>query len=273
MQYLAEELSHALRHNNSNDNLFQRVAGLKGETFREIESRKTLRVRLGERYYFVKTHFGVGWKEILKNLAQFKLPVLSAQNEWNAIRKLDSLGIDTMVPVGFARYGNNPAAIRSFIITRELENTESLEDLCVKWNAEFRQKFRLLKKVSEIVRRLHENGINHQDLYICHFLMDLATRDSDEPRLFLIDLHRAQIRNRVPERWRVKDVGAIFFSCFDIGINRRDIFRFMKVYSGKNLRDTLREDAGFWRSVLVRAKRLYLKIHVELPEWVLALDE
>lgn len=33
----------------------------------------------------------------------------------------------------------------------------------------------------------------------------------------------------------------------------------MKIYSGKTLRDTLREDAGFWRAVESAATKLYNK--------------
>lgn len=268
MHYLTEELKNKLEE----DDLFNAVANLQGEVYREIARRKTLRVHLDGRPYFAKVHFGVGWLEIIKNLTQFKSPVLSAQNEWSAIHKLLSLGIDTMTPVGFARYGYNPATIKSFIITRELENTESLEDYCSKWSADFKDKYRLVVKVSEIVRQMHENGINHQDLYICHFLLDLETRNLEEPRLFLIDLHRAQIRSRVPERWLIKDIGAIFFSSFDIGITRHDVFRFMRSYSGKSLGDTLLEDARFWRKVLAKAKKLYLKTQPDLPKWILKLD-
>lgn len=268
MQYMTNELREHL----GADQLFETVTNLDSEVFREMEDRKTCRVTVLNDHYFVKAHFGVGWKEIIKNLISLKLPILSARNEWEAIEKLKSIGIDTMSCVGYGSYGINPAHIKSFVMTKELSNTESLEDYFLKRKVSFRQRVSLLNKVTEIAACMHANGINHQDFYICHFLLDLECENESDPRLYVIDLHRAQIRTRMPGRWRVKDVSAIFFSCFDIGISRKDLFRFMMKYSGKTLRATLIEDRIFWNRVLGRAKKLYLKINDRLPDWVVELD-
>src|SRR5690606_40875569 len=51
------------------------------------------------------------------------------------------------------------------------------------------------------------SGVNHRDCYICHFLLhtDKAV-DPDDLRLSVIDLHRAQVRDATPRRWRDKDL-------------------------------------------------------------------
>ena len=72
-----------------------------------------------------------------------------------------------------------------------------------------------------------------------------------------MDLHRAQLRPAIPRRWRVKDIGALYFSAADIGLTRRDLLRFMRLYTGKPLRRTLTEDAAFWRAVTSRAGKFY----------------
>uniref|UniRef100_UPI003AF9562D lipopolysaccharide kinase InaA family protein n=1 Tax=Thiolapillus sp. TaxID=2017437 RepID=UPI003AF9562D len=172
------------------------------------------------------------------------------------------------------------------------------------------EKQRLIARVAAMTRRLHQNGINHRDLYICHFLLrqpwdgqaclrprdrfwDIPVPKIDSafdnlfvpqpswspsttqqlrklvaapylppndwtPRseayfvfplaqgtpgkqcglaatgvyqpslrspwlaaaeetlhLHLIDLHRVQLRRRVPRRWRVKDVGSLYFSAME----------------------------------------------------------
>ena len=81
---------------------------------------------------------------------------------------------------------------------------------------------------------MHANGINHRDFYICHFLLDVSAdvyRQSPQAlRLSLIDLHRVQLRKRTPSRWVVKDIGGLYFSSMRIGLTRRDLYRFMKVY-------------------------------------------
>ena len=113
------------------------VFGIRGEVYREPAGagRRTLRFELGGVGYFLKLHWGVGWREIFKNLFSLRLPVLGARNEWLAIKRLDQLGVETMQLAGFGEEGWNPARRRSFVITRELGDTVSLEDYCLDWAA------------------------------------------------------------------------------------------------------------------------------------------
>lgn len=268
MQYVSEDLREVL---NGND-LFHQVALLEGEVYRELEARRTVRFKAGDRAYFAKVHYGVGWLEILKNLVSLRLPVLGATNEWRALNRLDQLGIRTVKPVAFASQGWNPARRHSCIVTEALENTRSLEDLCDNAAIDVGLKRKLIRALAHVSRVMHENGINHRDFYICHFLIDMDTLEDAEPTIYLIDLHRAQIRSSTPERWLVKDLGGLFFSAFDAGINRRDVFRFIEHYSNKPLRQVLADERSFWRKVLRRANRLYLQDHHSLPAWVQGLD-
>jgi len=70
-------------------------------------------------------------------------------------------------------------------------------------------------------------------------------------------LHRMQLRKRTPYRWRVKDVAGLYFSSMDMGLSLRDLYRYMSLYMGKPLRETLIEDARFWRDVRKRGLRVY----------------
>ena len=104
---------------------------------------------------------------------------------------------------------------------------------------------------------LHDNGLNHRDLYICHFLLRLPWEgEPDDLHLHLIDLHRVQIRAATPRRWRVKDLAALYFSSLEIGLTERDLWRFVRHYSGTNLRDGYRGQVAMWRDVVARAQRL-----------------
>lgn len=257
------------------DHLFEQVWALEGTVYRSLESRKTVRFSLGGRAYYAKVHWGIGWREIFKNCLQLRWPVLSASNEWRAIEKLKDLDIDTMTAVAYGVAGWNPAKLHSFIVTEALDSTESLEDYCSEWSnhrPSFKQKLALVKKVSEISKKMHEHGVNHRDFYICHLLLanrSLSEHDGGiEPRIFVIDLHRAQLRKHTPTRWRVKDVGGLFFSTLGLGLTRTDLFRFMKIYSGKSLRSTLSEDRRFWRAVFHRGRKMYLKSDNALPDWM-----
>ncbi len=245
------------------DDPFAQAQRQQGKVFRDKEGRRTVRFAVGARRYFLKLHRGVGWGEVFKNLLQLRLPVVSARNEWRAIAKLHELGVPTMSAVGYGCRGFNPAKRLSFLITEELRDTLSLEDLCAEWARHppcFALKLALITQVAEIARTLHENGVNHRDFYLCHLLADISLRrenlNRENLRLYVVDLHRAQVRKETPTRWMVKDLGGVYFSALGIGLTSRDVLRFMRVYSRTNTRGVMKERA-LWSKVARRAKRIY----------------
>ncbi|MDX1490926.1 MAG: lipopolysaccharide core heptose(I) kinase RfaP [Pseudohongiellaceae bacterium] len=247
---------------------FAKVDALEGEVFRNVKNRRTLRFEQDGKGYFAKIHHGVGWGEILKNLVSFRLPILGAENEWHAIAKLQKLGVATMTAVGYGNKGLNPATRHSFILTEALDDTVSLEDYCGKWPSSppnFVEKIRLIRQVARTSKLLHENGVCHRDFYICHFLLHDAEAFSRgeilEPKLSLIDLHRALIHRKLHKRWIVKDVAGLYFSALHIGLSTRDFLRFAKLYSGKSLRQIQSEDGDFWTLVKKKAFALDAKIN------------
>lgn len=239
---------------------------IRGAVARKVKRRWILRFERDGQGFYIKCHDGTGWREILKNLLALRLPVIGARQEWAAIRFLQDHGIATMTPVALGIEGSNPSSQRSFIITADLGRTMSLEDLTMDWPntpPTRRLKQALLRELARISRVIHDNGFNHRDFYLCHFLLDQnpgAPDPDSAPRLFLIDLHRAQIRATTPYRWRVKDVGSLYFSAMRIGLTRRDLLRFMALYTGKPWRQTLSEDGRFWQAVRARADALYFKM-------------
>ncbi len=260
--YIADEL----RGRFSEEHLFDQVAALQGEMYRDMITRRTLRFTEKGNAYFAKVHFGVGWLEIFKNLVQGRLPVISAANEWRALRHLAGTGIDTLEPVLYCKSGWNPAAIHSCIITRSLDNTISLEDLMGEKSCNKILKRKLITRIAEIAKIMHTRGINHRDFYLCHFFLDRSGQPDQHGgrlKLSLIDLHRAQIRRRTPMRWRVKDIGELLFSALEAGLTKRDLLRFIRSYlpEGTSLRASLSRDRVFWNRVQRRAVRLYLQDH------------
>jgi len=245
---------------------FDDLMQLDGEMYRQVARRKTFKFSLQSKDYFAKIHNGVGWVEIIKNLLQARLPVLGASNEYQAIKALTSLGIKTMTLAAFGQRGNNLAERASFVITESLEPAISLEDLCANWATEkpsLALKRALILRVASITRQLHQHGINHRDLYICHFLLkenDLKTStDVSELPLYLIDLHRVQMRAKTPKRWLIKDLAALYFSSMEIGFSQRDFYRFIRTYSDVDLRAALSRDKGLWQKVAAKAMALKAK--------------
>lgn len=239
---------------------FAETDKLDGEVFRALETRRTLRFQLDDKSYFIKIHYGTTLKEVLKNLFSFRLPVLGADREWNAIHRLTEAGVDTMNGRAFGQKGWNPLRRHSFIITEDLTPTVSLEDYCANWVTQppkFKTKQMLIQRVAEMVRKMHSIGINHRDCYICHFLLHLPfTENQQDLKISVIDLHRAQLRSSVPTRWRNKDLIGLYFSSLEIGLTQRDIFRFMKIYFDLSLRDLFKKEQRLIQITERRAEKI-----------------
>ena len=247
---------------------FTRIMSLQGEVFRDVPGRKTVRVNIVGQSYFIKQHFGVGWGEIFKNLLAFKVPVVSASTEKQAIEKLGEIGIATTPLAGFGSRGCNPASRQSFLITRDLGDILSLETLAEQWMQtppEPRFKRRLLLAVAALAARLHDSGLNHRDFYICHICLDLPRLRQGDIHLYLIDLHRVGIRETIRPRDRIKDMAALYFSAMNAGLMLRDYLRFLRCYRGRPLRQIMCEEREFWQQVQARAIRLYIKLHKVEP--------
>ena len=240
-----------------------------GEIIRKTPARQTVLFNYAGKNYYIKSHTGVGWREILKNLGYLRAPVIGAQNEWHGIHHLDRINIKTMKPAGYGMVNRNPARRQSFIITEALEDTISLGKFCDHWKThppqqahEVRFKRWLIQQLARITRIMHNSGANHRDYYLVHFLLRRVYDSNhhlsaEKSQLFLIDLHRMQLRKYTPYRWLVKDVAGLYFSSIEVNLTRRDLYRFMGSYTGKSLRDTLKDDARFWNSVANRGLRVY----------------
>jgi len=242
---------------------FACAASLSGKVYRTVKNRRTLRFEEDGKGYFIKYHGSTSVREFLKNLFQLRMPVFGAENEYRAIRKLESLGVPTMTIRAYAARGKKPCAMESFLITEEITEHISLEDFCRPWPEEppsSRLKHRLIEKLAETCARMHFAGLNHRDCYLCHFLLDEKAFEKGEIVLRVLDLHRAEIRSAIPERMRVKDLAGIFFSSMDLGLDKRSALRFMAVYrrGGPLPADT-------WNRVWKAAVRLYRKEHGKEP--------
>ena len=268
IRYLDQKLSAGALSRTS----FGKMMKAEGELIRTAPGRRTSRLGLDGKNYYLKTHTGVGWSEIIKNWTYLRLPVLGAKNEWHGVHHLERHGIDTLTISGYGTsrgYANR----KSFILTEEIEGTISLEELGQEWEkippkrkSELRYKRWLIRRVAEMARTIHQSGANHRDFYLGHFLLQ-RDYDNDElsikkSRLYVIDLHRMQIRRRTPMRWKVKDISGLHYSSLvlmSVGtLTQRDYYRFISTYRRSSLRETLKNDQLFWARVASRAQSLQL---------------
>lgn len=234
------------------------IFSLEGQVYRQVKSRKTISATIAGNEYFVKMHRGIGWREILKNVLAFKKPTLGAKQEYHAILEMENAGILVPELSAYATNGMNPAKINSFIVTKKIEYQYDLEKLCQIWPTSppsFLFKRQLIRRVAEIARKMHAAGMNHRDFYLCHLLLN--ARSESDFDLYLIDLHRVQIRKKVPLRWKIKDLSGLYFSAMEIGLTQRDKYYFLKQYYQQSLRSILKKHRFQLCWLYWRARTLY----------------
>ncbi len=245
-----------IRQHLAGDDAFLALMRLSGKAFRDVRGRKTIQISLGGKSYFIKQHFGVGWGEILKNLISFKQPILGAMTEVHAIQKLDEIGIATTPLVAYGQRGCSPASLQSFVVTEDLGDIVSLEDLCADWksnppSAAFKQK--LIIAIAQLAAKLHGAGLCHRDFYLCHFVLKKQALEQGDIGLYLIDLHRMLQGQPSNGSAVMKDIAGLYFSAMDCGFTDEDWTLFKQHY--------LPQTFKFWNKAEARASQLYAKFH------------
>ena len=207
---------------------FMRLEGTVAKS--AVRERLTQRLDLEGVTVYVKKHFFPGIREILKNLIYLRLPK-GALNEWRALLAFHLHNIPTMTPICA---GRKPLLWKidkeSFLLTRDLGDVSRLNDFLnangaipCRGNA-LETKKRILGNLADITRRMHSAGINHRDYYLYHILMD------SRERLYVIDLHRVNVNDKVGKRWMVKDLAALLFSSLEVPVTHGQRLAFYKRY-------------------------------------------
>lgn len=266
-----ENIKNYLNVNNLKDeqHIIKYFLNIKGKCYRNVKNRVTLRINIDNQSYFIKKHLSTPIKEILKNILSLKWPFSGANNEYKAITKLKNIGINTLDVSAISSYGfsNN----EGFIITNAIEPNIELDAYC-KLNSEkedyYKLKRFLIKFVADNTRKMHLGGMNHRDYYLCHYLFSLDNQKTQDcsiigeqliNNIYLIDLHRMQMRDKVPKRYLIKDLSALLFSARDLELTKADKLRFvreyMKVNDSKKLKQILRQERQFWLSVFKKSQQ------------------
>lgn len=240
----------------------QTAFALEGEVYRDMPGRRTLKVAVSGKDYFVKLHYGVGWAEVIKNWLQFKKPVIGAENEYTACSQLAELGIVAPVPAAYGASSGSIARRQSFVLCDALKGFTTLEDLTAAWQdapPSPQMRLKLLYAVADFAKNFHRHGFIHRDFYICHLLVNDEALRRGEVQLAVLDLHRARRFSAMPDRWLKRDLSALLYSTMVIPLTEREWLRFLRRYSGEPLKMLLSRRGGFWRQVVARAHKLYAK--------------
>ncbi|MBN1436920.1 MAG: lipopolysaccharide heptosyltransferase II [Sedimentisphaerales bacterium] len=158
---------------------------------------------------------------------------VTAGCDFQAALALAKAGIDVPRPVAIGWQGQGPREKRSFVMLEELPNAEALERLLPDQKQKQNQytlladRRKLITTLAQLVKRLHDQGFFHRDLYLCHVF--LAKDRAGKERLCLIDLQRVfQPRYRC-RRWQIKDLAQLYYSARNF-FTAAEIMRFLHTY-------------------------------------------
>jgi len=171
--------------------------------------------------------------------------------------RLAEIGVPVPRAVAYGQERGFLGGRRSFAILEELPGADALERILPNWD-EMKNEYRMLgnkreliKQLAGLVKRLHESGLCHRDLYLSHIFLG---RDEDGKELLsLIDLNRVFQPVIVKRRWIVKDLAQLYFSSRGF-FRKRDMVRFLHEYFGCDKLD--KRQKRLVRSIVRKTRRM-----------------
>jgi heptosyltransferase-2 len=168
--------------------------------------------------------------------------------------KLTAAGINTPKVISYGEQWGIFFEKRSFIITEEIPDAESVERRLPDYfnapatieNLKLRRNF--ITQLAAFVKKFHETKYRHRDLYLSHIFY------GDNGRFYLIDLARTFKPGLFAERFRVKDIAQVYYSAQGRYFSKTDRLRFYLGYTGHS--KLTRKNKVFIRKVINKTRRM-----------------
>ena len=177
-----------------------------------------------------------------------------ARFEAESAKTLARAGIDAAKVIAFGEQWGRFFEKRSFMITEGISNAESLErrlPACFigpMTREKLKPQREFVRQLALYVKKFHETGLRHRDLYFCHIFY------FDDGRFYLIDLARVFRPVLLAERFRVKDIAQMYYSAPGRHFSKTDRLRFYRAYSGTSKLSG--RDKAFIAKVTAKAGRM-----------------
>lgn len=170
-----------------------------------------------------------------------------------AAETLAAKGINTPKTIAKGRQWSGLFEKRSFSITRRIPGRsleEKLPDFFENPQTPENQKLKrnFIDQLAQFIRKFHQSGYRHRDLYLCHIFHD----DSDN--FHLIDLARAFKPIILSKRYRLKDIAQLYYSTPGRHFSKTDRLRFYLSYTGCD--ELSWKDKLFISRVKAKAKKM-----------------
>ena len=167
---------------------------------------------------------------------------------------LNKAGIKTPKTIAYGSQFKGLFERRSFIVTEKIPAAESIErelpDFILKPISPqaVRMKIDFINNLADFVRKFHETGYFHRDLYFAHIFF------GEHGEFYLIDLQRTFKPKASAFKYRVKDIAQLYYSAPGNYFSRADRLRFYLRYAG--LSGLSASDRFFIRLVKGKAWRM-----------------
>ncbi|GIK15339.1 MAG: hypothetical protein BroJett003_03030 [Planctomycetota bacterium] len=147
--------------------------------------------------------------------------------EWTWMRRLAESGIGVPKAVALAEERRGDRELRSAVLITEVPG-ESLEAWFARGSGSADDiRRRLIAPLASLIRRFHETGHVHRDLYAAHAFVEETVAG---PVFRLIDLQRVFRPRWRRRRWIVKDLASLSYSCPAGLVSRAARVRWLKHY-------------------------------------------
>lgn len=196
--------------------------------------------------FYLKRYRAAPLVEQVRRIREAGPGLSTAGREMRAVRKLSEIGVPTMKVIAVGQEMRGMWERRSFAMTEGIEGP-SLERLLLEAKGDpsrlpsWRERREIVVQLALIARLMHDHGLFHRDLYLCHFLL---TRNADGGTVLrVIDLARMIEKPIRRRRWQIKDLAALDYSAWGPLVTRADRIRFLKAYLGEGAsREALRRE-------------------------------
>ena len=139
---------------------------------------------------------------------------------------LKNLGINTPAVIAFGFEWSGLFETRSFIIMEKVPDSASLEE---KLPDNFhRDRKNFIESLAAFVRKFHDTGFRHRDLYLCHIFCN------SQGQFTLIDLNRVFKPLFFSQKYLVKDLAQLYYSAPGKIFTKTDRLRFFLAWLQKN---------------------------------------
>ena len=170
--------------------------------------------------------------------------------EHDTAAALDACGVLTPRMIAWGRQWGLLFEKRSFLMTQQVADSDSLErrlPACFNNPGRLPERRRFIQSLAQFVRRFHETGYRHRDLYLSHIFC------STSGQFCLIDLARA-FKPLLARRFQVKDLAQLHYSAPAGVFSRTDRLRFYLAYCDR--RRLKESDKSLIAAIVKKAYRM-----------------